>query len=211
MVRTYLGGMLLPVNPLDEVTCHVQGNNKQYEIVAIGDITKLGNRKLMTIEIKSIFPSADYPFSVGGDSPASYVQAIQQMMDSQSTTRLMMTGDGMDINLRCTIEDFKPTQKFGETGDYYYTLSLKEYRSYSAKRLNLAPASLKNSTLGAQKQRQEEPQKAGSYTVKEGDCLWTIAQQFYGSGADYNKIYEANKDKIGNPNLIYPGQTFTLP
>lgn len=42
--------------------------------------------------------------------------------------------------------------------------------------------------------------------------LWTIAKRLYGSGADYTKIYEANKDVIGkNPNLIYPGQTFTIP
>lgn len=57
-----------------------------------------------------------------------------------------------------------------------------------------------------------ETSSAKTYTVKKGDCLWTIAKKFYGSGADYKKIYEANKDTIGkNPNLIYPGQTFTIP
>lgn len=51
-----------------------------------------------------------------------------------------------------------------------------------------------------------------TYTVKKGDCLWTIAKKFYGSGADWKKIYEANRNTIGkNPNLIYPGQTFTIP
>ena len=51
-----------------------------------------------------------------------------------------------------------------------------------------------------------------TYTVKKGDNLWTLAKKLYGSGADYSKIYEANKDTIGkNPNLIYPGQTFTIP
>jgi len=51
-----------------------------------------------------------------------------------------------------------------------------------------------------------------SYTVKKGDNLWTLAKKYYGSGADYTKIYEANKDTIGkNPNLIYPGQTFVIP
>ena len=51
-----------------------------------------------------------------------------------------------------------------------------------------------------------------TYTVKKGDNLWTLAKRFYGSGADYTKIYEANRDTIGsNPNLIYPGQTFTIP
>lgn len=51
-----------------------------------------------------------------------------------------------------------------------------------------------------------------TYTVKKGDCLWTIAKKFYGSGSDWKKIYEANNGVIGgNPNLIYPGQTFTIP
>lgn len=51
-----------------------------------------------------------------------------------------------------------------------------------------------------------------TYTVKKGDNLWNLAKKFYGSGADYSKIYEANRDVIGgNPSLIYPGQTFTIP
>ena len=51
-----------------------------------------------------------------------------------------------------------------------------------------------------------------TYTVKKGDNLWNIAKKFYGSGAQYTKIYEANRGVIGgNPNLIYPGQVFTIP
>lgn len=49
------------------------------------------------------------------------------------------------------------------------------------------------------------------YTVKKGDCLWNIAKKYYGSGAQYTKIYNANKDKIKNPNLIYVGQVFIIP
>ena len=37
---------------------------------------------------------------------------------------------------------------------------------------------------------------ARTYTVKVGDCLWKIAKQFYGNGAQYTKIYNANRDKI---------------
>ena len=65
----------------------------------------------------------------------------------------------------------------------------------------------------------QEPERPGTpeqtsktYTVKPGDCLWNIAKKFYGKGSDYTKIYNANKGKIGsNPNLIYPGQVFTIP
>lgn len=50
-----------------------------------------------------------------------------------------------------------------------------------------------------------------TYTVKKGDCLWNIAKKFYGNGALYTKIYDANTKKIANPNLIYVGQVFVIP
>lgn len=50
-----------------------------------------------------------------------------------------------------------------------------------------------------------------TYTVKKGDNLWKIARQYYGKGSLYTKIYEANKNKISNPSLIYPGQVFVIP
>ena len=39
----------------------------------------------------------------------------------------------------------------------------------------------------------------------------TPAKKQYGKGSSWTKIYNANKDKIKNPNLIYPGQKFTIP
>lgn len=51
-----------------------------------------------------------------------------------------------------------------------------------------------------------------SYTVQPGNTLWGIAQKFYGNGAQYTKIYNANKGLIGsNPNMIHPGQRLTIP
>ncbi|HET8835629.1 MAG TPA: LysM peptidoglycan-binding domain-containing protein [Gemmatimonadales bacterium] len=50
-----------------------------------------------------------------------------------------------------------------------------------------------------------------TYTVVKGDSLSKIAKQFYGNAGQWKKIYEANKDTIKNPDLIYPGQTFKIP
>jgi nucleoid-associated protein YgaU len=52
-----------------------------------------------------------------------------------------------------------------------------------------------------------------SYTVVKGDCLWNIAKKkdYYGNGFAWPKIYKANRDKIKNPDLIYPAQVFTIP
>ncbi|HET9386227.1 MAG TPA: LysM peptidoglycan-binding domain-containing protein [Gemmatimonadales bacterium] len=50
-----------------------------------------------------------------------------------------------------------------------------------------------------------------TYVVKQGDSLSKIAKQVYGNTDDWRKIYDANRDIIQNPDLIYPGQTLRLP
>jgi len=52
---------------------------------------------------------------------------------------------------------------------------------------------------------------AATYVVKQGDSLSLIAKEKYGNANKWPKIYEANKDLIKDPNLIYPGQTLKIP
>jgi len=49
------------------------------------------------------------------------------------------------------------------------------------------------------------------YTIEEGDTLWKIAEKFYGDGAKYKHIVDANLEVIKNEDLIYPGQTIRIP
>ena len=49
------------------------------------------------------------------------------------------------------------------------------------------------------------------YTIKKGDTLSAIAKQFYGKANDYPKIFEANREVIKDPNLIFPGQKIRIP
>ena len=54
--------------------------------------------------------------------------------------------------------------------------------------------------------------KPGTLVVVEsGNSLWRIARRTYGRGFRYTVIYAANKDQIKDPNLIWPGQVFSLP
>jgi len=52
-----------------------------------------------------------------------------------------------------------------------------------------------------------------SYSVVKGDCLWNIAKkkEHYGNAFAWPVIYKANRDKIKNPDLIYPKQVFSIP
>jgi len=52
---------------------------------------------------------------------------------------------------------------------------------------------------------------AGRVVVQPGNSLWRIAYRAYGHGVRYTVIYQANRTQIRDPNLIYPGQVFTVP
>ena len=59
-----------------------------------------------------------------------------------------------------------------------------------------------------------QPQAMASsrtYTVKSGDSLSKIAKEIYGDANSYNKIFEANRDKLNDPNKIQPGQELVIP
>ena len=49
------------------------------------------------------------------------------------------------------------------------------------------------------------------YVVAKGDTLSRIAKRVYGKSTDWSRIYDANRDQIPNPNLIYPGQQLNIP
>jgi LysM repeat protein len=50
-----------------------------------------------------------------------------------------------------------------------------------------------------------------TYTVVSGDTLWKIAEQMYGNGSHYMKIFEANTDVLEHPDRIFPGQELKIP
>jgi nucleoid-associated protein YgaU len=50
----------------------------------------------------------------------------------------------------------------------------------------------------------------GTYSVQDGDNLWAIAQDLCSSGLKWPDLFSANRDKIENPRLIFPGQWFVI-
>jgi nucleoid-associated protein YgaU len=50
-----------------------------------------------------------------------------------------------------------------------------------------------------------------TYTIVSGDSLSKIAKHFYGDASKWRQIFEANRDVIKDPDLIYPGKTIKIP
>ena len=113
------------------------------------------------------------------------------------------------INTKVLMEDLTITEKAGEEGDKYISFKLLEYRDFSKK----TPDDVNPKTGKTQKITSDgkNPKSKGTYVVQSGDCLWAISKKYYGDGSKYTKIFNANKDKIKNPSLIYPGEKLVIP
>lgn len=74
-------------------------------------------------------------------------------------------------------------------------------------------------TMGISKVEATEVKVAGAdaaadpvfHEVKKGENLWKIATKYYGNGAKYTEIFEANKPMLSDPDKIYPGQNLRIP
>ncbi len=53
--------------------------------------------------------------------------------------------------------------------------------------------------------------KVEFYVIEKGDTLWAVAKKYLGDGARYTEIFEANREVIKDPDLIYPGQKIRIP
>lgn len=98
-----------------------------------------------------------------------------------------------------------------------YTLRLDEIESSSGKVVSRLETPFKREApeVLPQPERDADPDLPAplvrAVTIQKGDTLWAISQEKYGSGFLYVRLFEANKDAIRNPDLIYPGQVFTIP
>ena len=55
------------------------------------------------------------------------------------------------------------------------------------------------------------PAAGSTYTVQKGDTLSKISKQYYGDASKYQRIFEANRDKLSDPDKIQPGQVLKIP
>lgn len=210
----------IPVLP-SKLNVSSPGKNEKLTVLETGEILVLRKKGLRTVSWDSFFPANSAPYTTGQvKDPVSIVKAIQKARDTQKPIRFLITGTDLDCNIRMGVDSFDYEERSGELGDFYYSIKLVEWKDYSPKRIILPPVKKAPATT-------KEPARAGkpaaasskTHTVVKGDCMWAIAQKYYGNGSRYPEIYKANQATIdgrnkgtGNPKYtIYPGQVFTIP
>ncbi|MFL8674166.1 LysM peptidoglycan-binding domain-containing protein [Clostridioides sp. GD02404] len=177
-------------------------------ILGVGDIAVFGGLGLKTIELSSFFPNQEYSFCNYNGFPKPYdcVNLIQGWMKEGFILRFIITET--NVNFECIIADFNYKEQ-DCSRDVYFTLSLKEYRRIKISKVNAKDDDLSSSIDLPITKGFETKQK--THKVIEGDTLFKIAKKYYGNGDLWQKIYEANKDKIKSPNIIQNGWILIIP
>lgn len=196
--------LVLPVTPAKYTWRH-PNRIETVRLDQMGEINLPGGARMGACTLEDVLlPAQLYPFCVPGAraAPQSYLYDLETWSDRGSKLRWIVSGTS--INASVMIEEITQGERDG-SNDLYLTIALRQWRRPEAPVLAIAGG-------GAETARETATgaSAARTYTVVKGDCLWSIAKQFYGSGADYRRLAAANPE-IKNPNLIYPGQTLVIP
>lgn len=220
----YLGNVLLPVPP-KKLDMKIDNKNKTYDLINNSQINILKSPGLTSIEFEILLPNSKYPFAMYKDNFQNakyYLKILEQLKINKSAFQFIVVRkfpNGKDIystDIKVSLEDYTITDTTDEGFDNKVKIKLKQYREYSTKTMQITIKQYKppvvTRTVTTNNTAAAAPQPSGqNYTVKRGDCLWNIAKKFYGNGSKYTTIYNANRDKIKNPNLIYPNQVLWIP
>jgi len=221
----YLNKLLLPVAP-SQLKLTINNNNSTYVLIDEGQINILKKAKLSDIEFECLLPQVKYPFAVyrdGFHGAKFFLDYFEKLKTERKPFQFIVaratpsgkTLFGSDITV--SMEDYKVTEQAKDGFDVTVKIKLKQYRDFSTKTYEVNVDQDKGTAAGTV----EEPRPAStagnapdsglpaSYKVKKGDCLWNLAKKYYGDGSKYTVLAKANN--ISNPNLIYTGDTLTIP
>lgn len=218
----YMGKMLCPIAP-SKLQLKIGNNNKSITLINEGEVNILKQAGLTDISFDLLLPNVNYPFATyksGFKNAGYFLDELEKLKTDKKpfqfiVTRLLPNGNMLfNTNMKVSLESYDIKEDADQGFDVVVSVKLRQYRTYGTKTCNVTFEDTKPK-VSVKTARPAESSPAPStnktYVVKAGDCLWNIAKQFYGGGSKYTTIFNANKSKIKNPNLIYVGQVFTIP
>lgn len=137
----------LPVNP-EKLPVEMESENDDYNVLGIGPVMVPRIPSLRTVTISSFFPGRTFPgvlTSGGFQPPEFYIDFFQSAMNDRvpivyTPVRYYENGEPFmteDTGFQVLVTQFNTEERGGETGDFYYDLTLTEYRDYSPQRAEI--------------------------------------------------------------------------
>lgn len=203
----------IPVNP-EEIEIKYPSNNKEYEVLGVGEIVVPRRPGLREISWESFFPgvlTAPYVNSEA-KSPETYIKRLEKAMKNKMTGRLIISrSDLYDTNMRCIISNFETKDKGGEPDDMYYSITLLEYRDYSPRTVSIvttpaATESVSQVDAVAESQREIETPvlRVGATVMVNGEyCYDSYGGKPHGTANSINTT--VTRIVEGNPYPVHVG------
>ena len=183
---------------------------QSYNIIERGEVKIPKGIALDSVSWSALLPGVkmiSYGFikAYAWESPAEVIKRWNRWKKEGSKLQLLITQTS--VNMRVYLSDFSYTFK-GGLGNAEYSITFVAARDLLIKTVKEMDGEAETQMP---LQEREEPPQASSQTVQSGDSLWSIAEEKYGDGSRWTEIYDANKDTISDPDLIYPGQELKIP
>lgn len=196
--------LILPVTPARYFWRH-PAKIETVSLDQLGEATLHGGYRMGDCTLENVLlPAQLYPFCVPGAQAAPYQYLYDLEVWCDKGAKLQWIVSGTPVNASVLLEEIIQGEQDG-TNDLYLTIVMRQRTTIETPVLALSGGgaqTARDSTTGAA--------AAKRYTVQAGDCLWSLAEQYYGDGSQYKRLAAANP-QIKNPDLIYPGQVLTIP
>lgn len=213
--------VLLPVTPR-ELPKSAQADVRQYAVIGLGNHSLPTGRSEKHYPLQGTLPGA-------ARSGLPYVQdrwrdpkEIEDQVEDwvERKAKLTYTAEGQfgtfTVPVYVSKYQFTPT---GSRGDMTYDLELVEWRLLrlrvddgTADGDKSGDASPSDSVAGADSAADDDPPIPSTYTVQAGDSLSLIAKTVLGDSGQWQALWDANRDTIGDsPDVIFPGQVLQIP
>lgn len=186
----------LPVNP-EKVEVKFSGNNTTSEIIKLGEINILRDRKLQEISFESFFPDGEWFPGIRTlgkfKKPEFYKKFLRTIMDNKKPCRLVITG--ININVKCSVELFEYYHQAGDHEDAYYSLKFKEYRDYKITTIGDDPSTLQSASTANKASSSVKPVSPANITVG-CDVILNGRVHYDSYGAKPGKTFKNYKGKV---------------
>ena len=193
----------LPVNP-SEVSVKYDGDSTSYNLIDLGEVIIPRNPKLATVEINSFFPRNSFLAGTAMDSwyqPAFYVEFFQMLQRKKTVFQFIINrfdGDSLDglfdSSFKAIITSFEVTDKGGESGDVYFSLTVSEYRNTEPQKVEVISIDINNDvTYLAQTKQREVPNDE----IVVGDPV-TVTGPVYQTDDEDETAYQTSRRAVTN-------------
>lgn len=149
------------------------------KVIASADV------ELRVVTFTAQFYTEDQP------SPQQYVNQLRQWQMDGTALRFIYIADGRDISMPVVVDNIEHREQGGAVGDIDCDITLRESRRPVIQRLTLCDSG-SEAALTSSSREGDTRSTPSTYTLVAGDCLWTIAQRFYGDSSKYKDIQQLN-------------------